>query len=59
MYQAVKSKAFQIRKNSPSLRATIPEAVAQTLRLEHGDEIEWIITTVEGELVVLIRKLTS
>ena len=52
----MKTKAFQIRKNSPSLRATIPEAIAQTLKIEHGNEIEWIITTVEGELAVLIKK---
>jgi len=55
-YQTVKSKAFQVRTGSPSLRATIPEAVVQVLDIAHGDELEWIITTQEGEIIVLLRK---
>ena len=55
----MRTTVFRIRKNSPSLRATIPEAYVQLLRLKDGDELEWDHENVNGEIVVNVRKAMS
>jgi bifunctional DNA-binding transcriptional regulator/antitoxin component of YhaV-PrlF toxin-antitoxin module len=52
----MESKVFQVRPSSPSLRATVPEAVAKTLKLKHGDKLVWEIETRDDQLVVVVKK---
>jgi bifunctional DNA-binding transcriptional regulator/antitoxin component of YhaV-PrlF toxin-antitoxin module len=52
----MKSKVFQIRASSPSLRATVPEAVVNVLKLKHGDQLLWDIEARDGQIVVVVTK---
>jgi bifunctional DNA-binding transcriptional regulator/antitoxin component of YhaV-PrlF toxin-antitoxin module len=52
----MESKVFHVRPDSPSLRATVPEAVAKTLKLKHGDQLLWEIEVRDGQLVVVVKK---
>jgi antitoxin component of MazEF toxin-antitoxin module len=52
----MRSAIFKTRKQSKSLRTTIPEAVVQALKLTDNDFLDWNIEAVGGDLVVRIRK---
>jgi bifunctional DNA-binding transcriptional regulator/antitoxin component of YhaV-PrlF toxin-antitoxin module len=52
----MESTVFQVRPNSPSLRATVPEAVAKTLKLKHGDKLVWEIEVRDGQLIIVVKK---
>jgi len=56
MRNVMKSKVFQIRPGSPSLRGTIPQGVAEALKLQHGDTVEWSLTVRDGKIVATIEK---
>jgi len=51
MAKAFVTKIHQSKEGSPSLRSTIPEAVATVLNVQRGDSLVW---TVEPE----IRRVT-
>jgi len=55
----METKAFQIRPNSPSLRATIPEGIVKTLKLLHGDTLIWDLEARDGEIVAIVRKSSA
>lgn len=54
--QIVESKAFQVRPDSPSLRATIPLAVVQTLKINPSDTLLWELRAEDGELYAIVKK---
>jgi len=43
-YQHPRSKIAAARKDSPSLKTTVPEKIAHAMRLQAGDSMEWIWT---------------
>jgi bifunctional DNA-binding transcriptional regulator/antitoxin component of YhaV-PrlF toxin-antitoxin module len=51
----LKSKTSIARPNSKSLRATIPEGIAEFLELKPGDTIEWTMN--HDERTAKVRKL--
>ena len=51
------SKVFQVRSTSSSLRGTIPQSVVDSLKLEHGDSIEWSVEVRDGKIVAVLEKI--
>jgi hypothetical protein len=51
-----KSKISTARPGSPSIRATVPEAIAQFLDLKEGDVIEWQMTDTPNGRTATVRK---
>lgn len=50
------TKVTVARPNSASLRATIPEAIAQLLDLKAGDEIVWTVTALKDKMNIVVSK---
>ena len=48
--------ATSAKKDTKSLRATIPEGIVVYLDLKNGDKLEWKMKTVDGKLTALVRK---
>lgn len=44
------------RKETKSLRATIPEAIVGYLKLENGDKLEWVMEIQGKERIVIVKK---
>ena len=53
----LKSKTSIARPKSKSLRATVPEGIAEFLGLQPGDTLEWQMDTSENERKVIVRKV--
>jgi hypothetical protein len=53
----LQSKTSIARPKSKSLRATIPEGIAEFLNLQPGDTLEWAMDTEGNERSAKIRKL--
>jgi len=51
------SKTSIARPKSKSLRATIPEGIAEFLNLGPGDTLEWTMDTEGNERTAKVRKL--
>jgi hypothetical protein len=43
MARSFVTKVHQSKEGSPSLRSTIPEAVATILHVQRGDSIVWVV----------------
>lgn len=41
----------------PSLKTTIPISMVRQFGIKQGDQLEWSITALKGELVMLVRKV--
>ena len=41
----------------PSLKTTIPISMVRQFGIKQGDQLEWSITALKGELVMLVRKI--
>ena len=52
----MKTKISRNTPNSPSLRTTIPLALAEILELKPGDSVKWSLETREGKYVLIIEK---
>ena len=52
------SRTSIARPKSKSLRATIPEGIAEFLNLSPGDTLEWAMDTAGNERTVKVRKTT-
>jgi bifunctional DNA-binding transcriptional regulator/antitoxin component of YhaV-PrlF toxin-antitoxin module len=52
----LKSKTSIARPNSKSLRATIPEGIAEFLNLQPGDVLEWEMRTEGDKRTAAVRK---
>jgi len=50
------SKVTTARPKSPSLRTTVPEAVAKMMELKAGDEIVWKIKSASKGIEVSLSK---
>ena len=49
-----------LKRSSPksiSLRTTVPLAIVEQLDLKEGDVLDWEISFIEGEKVVIVRKV--
>jgi len=52
----LKSKTSIARPKSKSLRATVPEGIAEFLNLQPGDTLEWCMDTSGNERIATVRK---
>jgi len=52
----MKTKTFLVRAKSPSIRTTIPVAVAEYLGIQGGEEINWSLEVLDGKKAVVVRK---
>jgi hypothetical protein len=53
----LKSKTSIARPKSKSLRATIPEGIAEYLQLQPGNTLEWTMTDTPDGRAATVRKL--
>ncbi len=58
MIETMKTKVFQVRPGSPSLRGTIPFTVVEGLKLSHGDSLEWQIEAKDGKIIAIVEKVS-
>jgi hypothetical protein len=54
---SLKSKAGIAKTGTRSLRATIPEGIVAFLEMKPGDVLDWKMDVVNGERIVIIRKV--
>jgi hypothetical protein len=52
----LKSKTSIARPKSKSLRATIPEGIAEFLELKPGDTLEWSMENAGNERIATVKK---
>ena len=45
------------RRGSNSLKATIPQVIAETMNLKPGEPLLWEIKEIDGEKVIVIKRL--
>jgi antidote-toxin recognition MazE-like antitoxin len=53
-------EATSLTKNSPkfaSLRTTVPISVVKQWKLQEGDKLDWEWKVVDGEMVLIVKKL--
>ena len=55
--QMPKTKVFQAKEGSNSMKGTIPSDVVSALHLKHKDKIEWSIDVVDGKIIAKITKV--
>ena len=53
---SLETTASSAKKDTKSLRVTIPEGIVAYLDLKNGDKLEWKMKTVDGKLTALVRK---
>lgn len=53
---SLESTASSAKKDTKSLRATIPEGVVFYLGLKDGDKLEWQTKIIDGKNTVIVRK---
>jgi hypothetical protein len=56
MINRMKTKTFLVKAKSPSIRTTIPIAVAEYLGLQGGEEISWAMDMMDGNRFVVVKK---
>jgi len=56
---SLKSKAGIAKTGTKSLRATIPEGIVAFLDMKAGDVLDWKMDILNGERIVIVRKLTK
>ncbi len=52
-----RTKVFQARQGSGSMKGTIPSDVVSALKLKHDDSIEWEIASENNKILVKVRKV--
>lgn len=52
-----KTKVFQAKEGSNSMKGTIPSDVVSALRLKHNDQIDWSIDVADGKIIAIIKKV--
>ena len=55
----LKSKTSIARPKSKSLRATIPEGIAEFLNLQPGDTLEWQMTDAPEGRIATVKKIQN
>ncbi len=53
------SRVTRSTKSSKSVKATIPEAIAEFLQLSNGDGVEWVMETKGDERYAVVRKFKA
>jgi len=53
---SLESTAASARKDTRSLRATIPEGIVAYLELQEGDKLEWKMDMEKNDRIVIVRK---
>lgn len=53
---SLETTASSAKKDTKSLRATIPEGIVVYLDLEDGDKLEWKMKVIDGKPTALVRK---
>lgn len=53
------SKLTVARTGTTSLRATVPEGIVAFLELKEGNKLNWKMEIIDGERVVIVRKVKS
>ncbi len=51
-----RTKVFQARQGSGSMKGTIPSDVVSALKQKHDDAIEWEIAAEDGKIIAKVRK---
>jgi antitoxin component of MazEF toxin-antitoxin module len=51
-----RTKVFQAREKSGSMKGTIPSDVVSALKLKHDDSLDWEITAENGKIVVKVTR---
>ena len=59
MDMSLESTAATARKDTKSLRATVPEGIVAFLGLTEGDRLEWRMDMQKNERIVIVRKKSS
>ena len=54
---SLKSTIGIAKTGTTSLRATIPEGIVAFLELKAGEKLEWKMEIINGERVVIVRKI--
>jgi hypothetical protein len=54
---SLKSTLGIAKTGTTSLRATVPEGIVAFLELQSGDKLDWKMDIVNGERVVIVRKM--
>lgn len=52
-----KTKLIIARKNSDSLRTTVPTGIAKQFNLKPKDQLLWEIKIIEGELKIVVSPI--
>ena len=52
-----KSSVAKASNKSPSVRTTIPEKLAQELKIKPGDVLDWEVSQEKGKQIMKVRKL--
>jgi hypothetical protein len=52
-----KSTVMKVRKDTPSVRTTIPQDIVSDLGLDVGDVLDWSIVEEKGKKYAKFRKL--
>ncbi|MHB8546892.1 MAG: AbrB/MazE/SpoVT family DNA-binding domain-containing protein [Nitrosotalea sp.] len=53
---SLETTASSAKKDTKSLRVTIPEGIVAYLNIQSGDKLEWKMKTIDGKLTALVRK---
>jgi hypothetical protein len=54
---SLKSTLGIAKTGTMSLRATVPQGIVAFLELQSGDMLEWKMEIIDGERVVMVRKM--
>jgi hypothetical protein len=54
---SLKSTLGIAKTGTTSLRATVPEGIVAFLELKSGDKLDWKMDIMNGERVVIVKKL--
>jgi hypothetical protein len=52
----LKSVTTSAKAGTKSIRATVPEGAVAYLGIEAGDELEWLMESVNGKKVLIVQK---
>jgi hypothetical protein len=53
---SLETTASSAKKDTRSLRATIPEGIVVFLGLKDGDKLEWNMKIIDGKATALVKK---
>ena len=52
----MRTKVSKNTTKSHSLKSTIPEGIAEALKLVQGDSVDWSVEVRDGRIVALVEK---